>query len=393
MRRLFGASAALLLLIAQVEPGQAYANAVDAKVISVGGTPSAETSATFESVRLEIISVAVEMNPSMVRDADYSRVGNDLAALQQHLHALTPRPHYEPVLASLQKDVGMLTDAYAVWSYALLNDTQPRNVPIHVEALSTAKLPGSDPLYSTLRAKYGADPHVSAFKTDSDGVYASLLMISLTVSAESDAKYLSGKFAAAKLQGTGSLRVRYPLTSGDVQVAVQVGSHSDEMALLGEDMEWYVLADRSNEGDTTPHAVMQTPFFKVAMYSAQRKAKYETMPTTSALLKNPSLKNLTADIYIESGLLNAFDEAVCIIKQGGSVIRASSKSVDHPSVTSGAKYAYEILCDFPMDRLNPQRPFAVTLANVILFNTDQGAGAEGMKRGELHFNVDPAKMR
>jgi hypothetical protein len=154
-------------------------------------------------------------------------------------------------------------------------------------------------------------------------------------------------------------------------------------------MEWHLRADRNNEGGAIPDALIETPFLKVALLAARRKARYESAPTVSSLSTLPDLKRLTAEIYVESGMLNAFSDSVCVIKQGEKVVHASRQTVGQPSVMSNAKYGYEIDCDFPMSTFDPHSPFTVTLANVTLF--DLAAGSTS--KGELHFDVDPSRMR
>jgi hypothetical protein len=163
-----------------------------------------QSAPTIDSVRAEIVSVAAELSPISARDAQFASVSADVSALEAQVAALTPKAEEATIMASLTRDVGRLTDAIALWSYAREHNPFPGS-----ESLTVTTIPDTNSVYLAIQSKYAGQPGwITPAITNTP---VSILMIGLTVGASSDARIrVPREVAAAAVQGTGSLSLRYP---------------------------------------------------------------------------------------------------------------------------------------------------------------------------------------
>jgi hypothetical protein len=355
----------------------------------------AQSTATAESVRAQVVEVSSVM--VAVRDANdpsYESIGEELLSAARAFAALDQTSMTPKIQTTLHGALVKLADAYAVWIYARAHC----ECSMPSLSLVATQIATDGSLYQELKEKYGAEPGVMQlfFQLSGPTTSAAALMAPLAIVARGDARSIANDVSrSANPNNHGVSGIQFPLSVAAAKQAIALGSTTDRVTLAARDSEWMVAADHNYQRYDVTEALMETPFLKAAEEAATAKAKYEAAPTPAQVIGSaPIAKFFDAQILIASHSLHAFDDSVCVIKQGDKIIRPTVYLRDkNPSVRSdGEGYNFVLTCSFQMSKINITQPFQVTLANVLVENL-QPDGAGSVQNGELHFNVDPKAMR
>lgn len=200
---------------------------------------------------------------------------------------------------------------------------------------------------------------------------------------------LSGAICVAYAMSfpAGARAIDYPFTKKSAADAIAWGKSVDMESFMN-DSRYNFTADIPTWPGYTPTCEIFSNYYMVAFAAAEDIKKYSN-DTPESVREAMSDHMLRVSFKNFSTSLTANDGAGGVIHQGSLVVRASTKKLDEPDVTSlpgtDAGYMQEIEFKFDLRKFNPSKPFTVALANVAVLSP----GGQSAVTGETACSITP----